>query len=112
MLPAHHRLRASRDFVLVLRAGRKGSASCVVLHALAQVDSADPPRIGFAVSRAVGNSVVRHRVARRLRAVMVRHVDRLPRGTLIVVRALPKSARASSDQLGADVDQALTAVGL
>jgi hypothetical protein len=43
---------------------------------------------------------------------MARHIDRLPRGTSIVVRALPKSARASSDQLGDDVDQALTAVGL
>jgi ribonuclease P protein component len=112
MLPAHHRLRASRDFVVVLRSGRRGGSPTVVVHALTQSDSQAPPRIGFAVSRAVGNSVVRHRVARRLRALLGSRLDRLAPGTSVVVRALPKAAAASQEQLGADVDAALASAGL
>lgn len=112
MLPAHHRLRASRDFVHVLRAGRRGSSATVVVHALRQSDAKTQPRIGFAVSRAVGNSVVRHRVARRLRALIGPHLERLPPGTSIVVRALPKAAAATNDELSADLEQALTSAGV
>ena len=36
------------------------------------------PRAGFVVGKAVGNSVVRHRVTRRLRAVVLDQLDRLP----------------------------------
>jgi len=112
MLPAHHRLRASRDFVVVLRSGRRGSSPSVVVHALTDPDAQTPPRIGFAVSRAVGNSVVRHRVARRLRALMRSRLPRLGPGTSVVVRALPRAAAASHEQLGADVDAALASAGL
>ena len=112
MLPAHHRLRASGDFVVVLRSGRRGASASVVIHALTRPDSQSAPRIGFAVSRAVGNSVVRHRVARRLRALIGVRLERLAPGTLVVVRALPKAATASHQQLGADLDAALVSAGL
>lgn len=68
------------------------------------------PRVGFVVSKAVGGSVVRHRVARRLRHVMRDRLGQLPPGTRLVVRALPKAAAADSAQLGADVDRALRAL--
>lgn len=68
------------------------------------------PRVGFVVSKAVGGSVVRHRVARRLRHVLRDRLDQLPPGTRLVVRALPKAAVADSAQLGADVDRALRAL--
>ena len=68
------------------------------------------PRVGLVVSKAVGGSVVRHRVARRLRHVMRDRLDRLPPGTRMVVRALPKSAAADSTRLGSDIDRALRTV--
>ena len=68
------------------------------------------PRVGLVVSKAVGGSVVRHRVARRLRHVMRDRLDRLPPGTRMVVRALPKSADADSTRLGSDIDRALRTV--
>lgn len=63
--------------------------------------------MGFVVSRAVGGSVVRHTVARRLRHLVRDRLDTLPTGCRLVVRALPGSATASSEQLGADLDAAL-----
>jgi ribonuclease P protein component len=70
--------------------------------------SAGPsPRVGFVVSKAVGNSVVRHRVARKLRHVLRERLDQVPPGSRLVVRALPKSATANSARLAADIDRAL-----
>jgi ribonuclease P protein component len=70
----------------------------------------DAARVGFVVSKAVGNAVVRNRVHRRLRAVMASRLPELPVGSLTVVRALPASATASYAELVADVDAALRRV--
>lgn len=70
-------------------------------------DSTPSTRVGFVVSKAVGVAVVRHRVARRLRHLMRDRLRDLPAGTLVVVRALPPAADASSRELGADIDAAL-----
>lgn len=75
-------------------------------------ESGDPTRVGFVVSKAVGNAVVRHRVARRLRHVMRARLAVLPAGTLVVVRALPRAASATSDELAKDVDSALRKFGV
>jgi ribonuclease P protein component len=69
--------------------------------------SQQPAVIGFVVSKAVGNSVVRHRVTRRLRALAHDRVSAATPGTRLVVRALPPSATASSHELGADLDSCL-----
>ncbi len=67
------------------------------------------PRAGFVVSKAVGNAVVRHRVTRRLRHLVRPRLDQLPPGALLVVRALPPSATASSAELADDLDSGLRA---
>ncbi|MBB4687244.1 ribonuclease P protein component [Amycolatopsis jiangsuensis] len=69
-------------------------------------------RAGFVVSKAVGNSVVRHRVTRRLRHLVSARLGTLPQGSSLVVRALPPAATASSAELGADLDAALRRLGL
>lgn len=65
------------------------------------------PLVGFAVSRAVGNAVVRHRTARRLRHLMRDRLDRLPLGSRVVVRALPMAATRSASALAGDLDAGL-----
>ena len=62
------------------------------------------------VSRAVGGSVVRHRVARRLRHLLGPRMVTLPAGSRLVVRALPAAADAPSSVLGDDLDSGLRAV--
>lgn len=64
-----------------------------------------PPgaRAGFVVGKAVGNSVVRHRVTRRLRAVVASELHRLPVTADLVVRARPEAAEATSGVLQHDL---------
>ena len=61
-----------------------------------------PAQAAFAVSKAVGDSVTRHRVVRRLRSLMPPLLDRLPAGTAVVVRAMPEAATTSSADLRED----------
>ena len=59
------------------------------------------------MSKAVGGSVVRHAVTRRLRHLTGPRLADLPAGASVVVRALPASAMASSAELAVDLDGAL-----
>jgi ribonuclease P protein component len=58
----------------------------------------------------VGGAVVRNRVKRRLRALAAARLDQLPAGCLLVVRANPPAADASSAVLGTDLDHAVQRV--
>jgi ribonuclease P protein component len=73
----------------------------------ALADAGAVPRVGFVVSKAVGNSVVRHRVARRLRHLFRDRLGTVRPGCTLVVRALPSAATAASADLGGDIDAAL-----
>ncbi|MGO0575817.1 ribonuclease P protein component [Ornithinimicrobium panacihumi] len=114
MLPKRHRLTRPEDYRSVLRGGdgrrrRRVGTDLLVVHA-ALADNPEltrPPRVGFVVSKAVGGSVVRHRVVRRLRAQMAGRLDLLDAGTDLVVRAQPPAAQASSAQLGEALDHSL-----
>ncbi len=59
------------------------------------------------VSKAVGGSVVRHRVTRRLRHLVAPRLEALPEGALLVVRAFPPAATATSAELAEDLDAGL-----
>jgi ribonuclease P protein component len=104
-----HRLTGSARFSLAIRAGRRAGSDTLVIH-LARPDSAGLPRIGFVVSRAVGNAVVRNKVKRRLRELVRDQDESLPGGSLLVVRALPPAAGASYAELRSDLARCLTRV--
>jgi len=117
VLPAAARLRRSEEFRVVLRRGSKAGRRRLVVHAMTTdppgvADASSATRAGFVVSKAVGNSVVRHRVTRRLRHLVSARLGTLPAGSALVVRALPPSATASSAELEADLDAALRRLGL
>ncbi|GAA4835011.1 hypothetical protein GCM10023221_09870 [Luteimicrobium xylanilyticum] len=78
----------------------------MVVH-LAPARGAGPAKVGFVVSKAVGNAVNRNLVKRRLRAASLRDLGMLPAGSSVVVRALPASAGATFDALADDLDGAL-----
>lgn len=118
MLPPHHRMRRPEDYRAVLRGGderrrSRAGTDLVIVHAALNGDPelTRPPRVGFVVSKAVGNSVVRHRVVRRLRGVMASRIADLGAGSDLVVRAQPAAAGASSADLAAAVDHALGRIG-
>jgi ribonuclease P protein component len=82
----------------------------LVLHAAATDPSGDDAgtRVGFVVPRAVGPAVTRNRVRRRLRHLLRDRLDALPPGSRLVVRVLPLAATATSAQLTAALDRALS----
>lgn len=106
MLPAAARLRVAGEFGATVRGGHRGGSRTVVVH-LRITDRPGTARAGFVVSKKVGNSVVRHRVTRRLRPIVRARLVDVPDGTDLVVRALPTAADASSAVLAHDVDKAL-----
>jgi ribonuclease P protein component len=60
------RLKRRAEFLRVASAGRKVPATGLVLQALARADTG-PARLGFTVTKKVGNAVVRNRTRRRLK---------------------------------------------
>lgn len=111
MLTAVHRMRNSEDFSITVRHGSKAGRTHLVVHVLPDATRRSEPEVGLVVSRAVGSAVVRNRVKRRLRHLMRSHVDRLPAGCRVVVRALPPAADAPAASLDADLESALHRAG-
>jgi ribonuclease P protein component len=107
MLPSASRMRRSEDFASAIRRGRRAGRPVLVVHLNIADDRADPPLVGFVVSKAIGNAVARNRVKRRLRHLMRDRLQRLPQGSLLVVRANPPAASARNEQLAAELDIAL-----
>ncbi len=127
MLERRHRLTSSAGFSATTRRGRRAGTRTLVVHLAASghadghaagspvpdaADAAADPRVGFVVSRAVGGSVVRTRVKRRLRHLVRERISALPAGSVLVVRALPPAAAASYAGLGRDLDAGLARVGI
>ncbi|MBB4778987.1 ribonuclease P protein component [Actinomadura welshii] len=110
MLPSGNRMRRRDDFTLAVRRGRRAGRPTVVVHLLQPDENtgADAaPLVGFIVARTVGNAVVRNSVRRRLRHLVRPHLDRLPAGSLLVVRANPRAGTARPDETAADLESAL-----
>lgn len=115
MLPRAARLTESLGFRQAVRRGRRTGTRTLVLHWWADDDAApdegDGVKVGFVVSKAVGNAVVRNRVQRRLRHLTRERLTELPGRGVLVVRANPAAATASSDELGRDLGKALARLG-
>lgn len=104
MLPKAARMRRSDDFREAVRTGVRTGRPTLVVHAVTS-PAQDDVRVGFVVSKAVGNAVTRNRVKRRLRHLSLQEIPRTPAGTRIVVRALPRAASTPHEVPG-DLDRA------
>lgn len=111
MLPAAHRLTEAGDFRRTIRSGRRAGSRTLVVHLSTESPASTAgPRVGLVVSKAVGNAVIRNRVQRRLRHLAREQLAALPGSGVLVVRALPPAASASSAELGADLARCLQRV--
>jgi ribonuclease P protein component len=112
VLPAASRLRRRPEFTAVVRHGRRGARPSLVVHLDTISDggvlTATGPRVGFVVSRAVGDAVTRNRVRRQLRHLMAGRLDMLPDHARVVIRVLPAAVGNHGTALAADLDAALS----
>jgi ribonuclease P protein component len=108
VLPGAARLTRSQEFSTAVRAGRRAGRPLLVVHLRIDPASIEPSRVGFVTTKAVGSAVVRNRVRRRLRHLMAARLTALPTGSLVVVRATPAAAAATSSALADDLDRALS----
>ena len=106
MLPKEYRLRKNRDFRFVY--GRGASCGSPFLS-LVRVRSGPPDRlrVGFSVSKKVGNAVVRNRVKRRMREAFREVLPSIAGGHKLIFVARPQAAQAEYRELLRDMKKLL-----
>ena len=110
------RLKTRRDFLRVAETRKRFVAPGLILqvraHEAVEAETIAPIRVGFTVSRKVGNAVVRNRVRRRLRAaadqLLAKHAT--PQRDFVLIGRRETEDRAFTDLLS-DLDTALARVG-
>ena len=98
MLAKSARLTESGDFARATKSGVRYSSANFVGYLYIDANSINPARAGLIISKAVGGSVARHRLARKIRHCLQDHYTKLPTGSLLVVRGLNNSATADCKQ--------------
>ena len=101
------RIRSRQTFLALRRSGRRGRAGSVSITYLEQ-DSWSRPQLAFAISRKVGNAVVRNRLRRQLRGLFVEAREVTPAGAYLVSMG-PGAARLPFTELRKAMNQALRA---
>ena len=92
MLPVDARLTSSSDFARATKSGiRVTSQHFVGYLYLSPVTNESSAKCGLIISKSVGGSVKRHRVARKVRHAVTPFISKLPLGSLFVIRALKQN---------------------
>lgn len=106
MLPAQHRLRENREFRRVFQRGRSVATGRLVLYWCD--NRIGTFRVGFSVSRKVGNAVTRNRLKRLLRECFRKREDELRNvSTDFVVIARPSAAGMTYGEVEFEVTKLL-----
>ena len=87
-------MTSQEDFKRTFREGNRSTTSCLVLYFLDREDGAGV-RIGFSVSKKVGNAVTRNRVKRRLKSLCSGVAQKIPPGYNLVFVARDVAAQCS-----------------
>jgi ribonuclease P protein component len=109
---APQRLRRRAEFLRVAAGGRRAAVHGLVLQALARDDDA-PARLGFTVTKKIGNAVERNRVRRRLKeaARLLLREHPLTGIDLVLIGREATRVRDFADLIG-DLRRALDKVGV
>ncbi len=111
--PRLARLKKRADFLNVAAGQRKFVTPGLIVQMRAQAQTGQPSRLGFTVSKKVGNAVMRNRAKRRLRALtdeMFR--DTQPSGVDLVIIGRAATIDRDFDALRRDLRQAITRLGI
>jgi ribonuclease P protein component len=91
------RLTESSDFARATKSGHRAATEFFVGY-LYLTDSKESPKAGLIISKSVGGSVLRHRIARKARHAIGQNIAALPAGSLFVLRAIGKAEKAQTSQ--------------
>ena len=105
MLTRANRLVRGDDFRKVMRQGKKLSTKHLVGYQLLETEN--PTRFGFVVSKACGGAVKRNQLKRRLRSIARDKMNQFPAGSQLVLRPLPGSSELEFSALESDFDRVL-----
>ena len=106
------RLKRRAEFLRAAAAGRKVATTGLVLQALGRDDSG-PVRIGFTVTKKIGNAVVRNHARRRLKeAARLVLADGGPAGVDLVLVGREATRKRPFAALQEDLRRALVRAGL
>ncbi|MDO4614962.1 MAG: ribonuclease P protein component [Lachnospiraceae bacterium] len=90
-------LKKNADFSRVYRRGKSKANKQLVMYILKRQDQMN--RMGISVSKKVGNSVIRHRIKRRMKEIYRLNEEKFGSGYDIVFIARNAAAEASSEEL-------------
>ena len=102
--PKRVRLLRSKDFRRVYDEGTRHTGPLFAAFCLRE-PSADGPRIGFTVPRAIGKAVVRNRIRRRVREAVRFYLDRLNPQWSIVINPRRKAFDAPMTEIRREVER-------
>ena len=102
MLKRANRVVTGDDFRTTVRRGRRVGTPHALIY-MSSTEANRPTRLGFIVSKTVGNAVTRNLVTRRLRSIGHEVVLARPTGTDLVIRALPGSQGVSWTTLQSEI---------
>ena len=106
------RLTRRAEFLRVAAKGRKAPMPGLVLQALARNDN-QPARLGFTVTKKVGNAVIRNRTRRRLKEAALLLLREQPvAGVDLVLIGRDATRGRDFAALQADLRRALTKAGV
>ena len=112
MASALVRLKRRAEFLRVASKGRKAPMPGLVLQALTRDDDA-PARLGFTVTKKVGNAVVRNRTKRRLReAARIVIREQAPSGVDLVLIGREATRKRDFRALVDDISRAMRKAGV
>jgi len=95
VLTKNARLTESADFARATKSGLRFSTPNFVGY-FYPTNLDQPARVGLIISKNIGGSVIRHRIARKVRHILQEHYQELPTGSLVVIRALNSARDADS----------------
>jgi ribonuclease P protein component len=103
VLPKNARLTVSADFARATKSGTRVTTENFVGYLyISPVTNNDHPKCGLIVNKAIGGSVARHALARKIRHAAAPQLAKLPNGSLLVIRALVKN---KIDTTGLEVEK-------